>query len=73
MWILLLSVVTLFEYNVSTILLPIVGKKALSLPKHLCSVDVVLVCLFLFLDRVLVFLLALLTGVTVMEVKALCT
>ena len=73
MWILLFSVVTLFEYNVSTILLPIVGKQALSLPRHLCSGDVVLVCLFLFLDRVLVFLLALLTGATVMEVKAFCT
>ena len=73
MWILLFSVVTLFEYNVSTILLPIVSKKALSLPRHLFTVDVVLVCLFLFLDRVLVFLLALLTGVTVMEVKAFCT
>jgi len=72
-WILLFSVVTIFQYNVSTILLRIVGKQPLSLPRHLCSGDVVRVCLFLFLDRVLVFLLALLTGGTVMEVKAFCT
>lgn len=73
MWILLFSVVTQFEYHASTILLPIVGKQALSLPRHLCYGDVVLVCLFLFLDRVLVFVLALLTDATVMEVKAFCT